>query len=147
MVAADGRALCFVLPATLACLIGCQSMPPSTARPTTPGVVVQPSGQPVLGIDWGRAVSVERPANYEETVSPTYGGTHPILRIQGQAQMSDVIGMPEGGFVAIGYAPPDWVPVAWTTQDAQTWTFHQIGSTAFTFPVSLAAGADGTVVA
>src|SRR5438093_11050144 len=75
------------------------------AKITTPSS--RPSGAPVLGIDWGRAASVERPANYEETVSPSYAGTHPILRIQGQAQMSDVVGLSGGGFVAIGYAPPD----------------------------------------
>ncbi|HYK95173.1 MAG TPA: hypothetical protein VE011_04790 [Candidatus Dormibacteraeota bacterium] len=127
-------------------LAGCQSTAPSTA-PTTPGAPAQPSGPPVLGIDWGRAAFVERPANYEETVAPSYVGMHPILRIQGQAQMSDVAARPGGGFVAIGYAPPDWQPVAWTSPDAQTWTFHAIGTAAFTFPVSLAVGAGGGVVA
>ncbi|MEA2673453.1 MAG: hypothetical protein QOI92_645 [Chloroflexota bacterium] len=106
-----------------------------------------PSAAPQLGIDWGRAASVERPANYEETVAPSYVAAHPILRIQGQAQMSDVVVLPGGGFVAIGYAPPDWQPVAWTSPDAQTWAFHLIGTTAFTFPVSAVARADGGVVA
>jgi len=117
---------------------GCSSITTPSTQPTRPAT---------LGIDWGRAASVERPANYEETVSPTYGGTHPILRIQGQAQMSDVTALPGGGFVAIGYAPPDWVPVAWTSPDAQAWTFREIGASAFTFPVSLAARTDGTIVA
>lgn len=128
-------------------LLGCDAITPASARPATPGPPAQPSGPPVLGIDWGRAASVDRPANYEETVSPSYPGMHPILRIQGQAQMSDVMALPGGGFVAVGYAPPDWQPVAWTSPDAQAWTIHSIGATAFTFPVSLASGAGGTVVA
>lgn len=134
------------LAAVMVTLIGCQSTVPSTA-PGTQGPPAQPSGPPVLGIDWGRAASVERPANYEETVAPSYVGTHPILRIQGQAQMSDVVALPAGGFIAVGYAPPDWQPVAWTAPDAQTWSFHLIGTDAFTFPVSLAVGPNGGVVA
>jgi hypothetical protein len=132
-----------VLVAVIAGAARCQSTV-STDRPATAPL---PAGPAVLGIDWGRAASVERPANYQETVSPSYPGTHPILRIQGQAQMSDVIAMPGDAFIAIGYVPPDWQPVAWTAPDAQTWTFHLIGSTAFTFPVSLAVGANGSVVA
>jgi hypothetical protein len=128
---AFGRAL--VRAAVIVGLVGCNTPAPSPA--------------PQLGIDWGRAASVERPANYEETVAPSYVAAHPILRIQGQAQMSDVVALPGGGFVAIGYAPPDWQPVAWTSSDAQTWTFHLIGTTAFTFPVSAVARADGGVVA
>jgi hypothetical protein len=128
---AFGRAL--VLAAATVGLVGCNTPAPSAA--------------PQLGIDWGRAASVERPANYEETVAPSYVGAHPILRIQGQAQMSDVVALPDGGFIAIGYAPPDWQPVAWTSPDAQTWTFHLIGTTTFTFPVSAVARADGGVLA
>jgi hypothetical protein len=139
-----GRGL--VLAAVVADLLGCQSTAPSTARPAT-AQVPQPAVPLVLGIDWGRAASVERPANYEETVSPSYVGTHPILRIQGQAQMSDVVALPGSGFVAIGYAPPDWQPVAWTSPDAQTWTFHLIGTTTFTFPVSVAVSPEGGIVA
>jgi hypothetical protein len=128
-------------------VVGCQSIAPSTGKPATAQAPAQPSSPPVLGIDWGRAASVERPANYEETVAPSYGGTHPILRIQCQAQMSDVAALPGGEFIAIGYAPPDWQPVAWTSPDAQTWTFHLIGTMVFTFPVSLAVGPGGGVVA
>jgi hypothetical protein len=128
-------------------LAGCQSVTPSSARPATADAPVQSRGPAVLGIDWGRAASVERPANYQETVAPSYAGTHPILRINGQAQMSDVIALPVHGFTAIGYAPPDWEPVAWTSPDAQTWAFHVIGTTPFTFPVSLAGGHSGPVVA
>jgi hypothetical protein len=135
-----------LLAAAVLCIAGCQSTTPSL-RPATPGAPTQPAGPPVLGIDWGRATSVERPANYEETVAPSYVAAHPILRIQGQAQMSDVVALPGGGFVAIGYAPPDWQPVAWTSPDAQKWTFHLIGTAAFTFPVSAVARADGAVVA
>lgn len=114
----------------------------NATAPTTP-----PAELPVLGLDWGRAASVERPANYEETVSPSYVGKHPILRIQGQASPVDVTVLPGGGFVAVGYAPPDWVPFAWTSADGETWQIHPMGSTEFTFPVAAATGANGTVVA
>lgn len=102
---------------------------------------------PRLGIDWGRAASVERPANFEETVSPTYQAKHPILRIHGQATMADIAALAGGGFVVVGYAPLDWVPFAWTSADGDTWTIHPMESIEFTFPVSLAAGGDGTLVA
>ena len=116
--------------------IGCNSTAPT------------PSAKPgVLGIDWGRATSVERPANYEETVSPSYVGQHPILRIQGQATIADVVAMPTGGYVAVGYVPPDWVPFAWTSPDGDRWSIHPIGSTEFTFPVAVTTGSTGTVVA
>jgi hypothetical protein len=128
-----GRVL--VLAAIVVAVLGCDSTAP------------QPSGSPVLGIDWGRATSVERPANFEETVSPSYAAMHPILRIQGQAMMTDVAGLPRGGFVAVGYVPPDWQPVAWTSVDGNTWTIHSMGTTDFTFPVALASGSNGTVLA
>ena len=44
------------------------------------------AGPSVAGIDWGRAENVERPTNYEASVPPDYPGTHPILRIAGQAK-------------------------------------------------------------
>jgi hypothetical protein len=115
------------------------------------GATTRPTGSPSapgeLGIDWGRAASVERPANYEETVSPSYVAKHPILRIQGQASPVDLAGLPGGGFVAVGYAPPDWVPFAWTSSDGDRWSIHPMGSTDFTFPVAVATSTDGTVVA
>jgi hypothetical protein len=49
--------------------------------------------------------------------------------------------------VAVGYVPPDWVPAAWTSSDGLNWPIHSMGTTGFTFPVSVAAGADGTAVA
>jgi hypothetical protein len=101
----------------------------------------------VLGIDWGRAGSIERPVNNEETVSPSYVSVHPILRIPGQATMSDVLPLPAGGYVAVGYSPPEWTPLAWTSSDGLDWRIHFLGETGFTFPESLAAGSDGTVVA
>jgi hypothetical protein len=101
----------------------------------------------MLGIDWGRAPSVERPINYEASVAPDYAGTHPILRIAGQATMSDVTGLPRGGFTAVGYLPPDWQPTAWTSGDGSSWSIHPMASTDFTFPVALATAADETVVA
>ena len=111
-------------------VVGCNATTPSTA----------PSRRRCSGIDWGRAASVERPANYEETVSPSYPGTHPILRIQGQASPVDVAGLPGGGFVAVGYAPPDWVPVRVDLADGGRWSIHPMGSTEFTFPVAVASG-------
>ncbi|MGE5156053.1 MAG: hypothetical protein ACM3JP_00980 [Betaproteobacteria bacterium] len=125
---------------------GCGQQSTRTGPPESPlgGNV---SGPPILGVDWGRAPSVERPTNYAETVPPSYTGTHPILRIPGQAYMEDVVGVPGGGFVSVGYVPPDWQPAAWTSPDALTWSIHAMGTTDFTFPVALAVGADGTVVA
>jgi hypothetical protein len=138
------------LAAILAVAAGCGS----TASPTiqssaSPAVAVaSPSGPPVLGIDWGHAASVERPANFEVDPSASaYTGVHPILRIPGQAIMTDLVGLPDGGFVAVGYVPPNWVPASWTSPDGLTWVIHSMGTTDFTFPVALAGGSDGTVVA
>ena len=111
------------------------------------GATATPSPAPQLGIDWGRAASVERPAVYEETVAPSYVGVHPILRIAGQAMMTDLIARAGGGFAAVGYVPPDWHPTGWTSEDGATWTLRPIEDTAFTFPMSLARGPDGTLVA
>jgi hypothetical protein len=129
---------------------GCGATAPTlpTVSSSPQAAVAQPSGPPVLGIDWARATSVERPENFEVDPSdPAYEGTHPILRIPGQAMMTDVIGLPGGGFVAVGYVPPDWVPAAWTSSDGAAWSIHPMATTAFTFPVALASGADGTVLA
>jgi hypothetical protein len=124
--------------AVLTIAVGCSS-------PTT---TAQPSGPPVLGIDWAHATSVERPTNFEVDPSdPAYTGNHPILRIPGQATIADVTPLSGGGFAAVGYVPPDWTPVAWTSPDAQTWSIHSLGTTGFTFPVSVATGTDGTAVA
>ncbi|HEX2626464.1 MAG TPA: hypothetical protein VHL56_06125 [Candidatus Limnocylindrales bacterium] len=106
-----------------------------------------PAAAAVLGIDWGRVASVERPQVYEETVAPSYVGKHPILRIAGQAMMTDLIARSAGGFAAIGYVPPDWHPTAWTSDDGSTWTLRAVSDTPFTFPVSLARGSDGALVA
>jgi hypothetical protein len=106
-----------------------------------------PSPAPVLGMDWGRVASVERPHVFEETVAPDYPGTHPILRIAGQAMMTDLVARAGGGYAVIGYVPPDWHPTAWTSEDGSTWTLRAIEATSFTFPVALARGPDGTLVA
>jgi hypothetical protein len=128
-----GSPLAALLAAAL--VAGCGT---SSASPSTP---------PVLGIDWGRVASVERPQVYEETVAPSYVAAHPILRIAGQAMMTDLVARSGGGFAAIGYVPPDWHPTAWTSDDGATWTLRPIEDTPFTFPVALARGADGTLVA
>src|SRR5260221_13247957 len=95
----------------------------ATAPTTTPSF-----GPPVLGIDWTRAPSVERPTNFEVDPSvPAYNGTHPMLRIPGQAMIMDVTPLPNRGFVAVGYVPPDWTPAAWTSTDGLTWSMHAMG--------------------
>lgn len=105
----------------------------------------QPSGALVLGIDWVKATAVEAPKNF--AADPSYNGVHPMLRIPGQAMIVDVAPAPIRGFVAVGYVPPDWIPAAWTSSDGLSWSLHFLGTTTFTFPVSLAVGADGATVA
>lgn len=61
--------------------------------------------------------------------------------------MADVVGVPGNGFSAVGYAYPGWHPVAWTSPDADHWSIRPMGVTEFTFPVALAVGHDGTIVA
>jgi hypothetical protein len=142
------RASLLLLGVTLAIAAGCGATAPRMSGPSTSPTVAPPSGPPVLGIDWARAASVERPTNFEVDPSASaYTGTHPILRIPGQATIADVAGLPGGGFVAVGYEPPDWIPAAWTSPDGATWSIHPMGTTKFTFPVAMAIGADGTVVA
>jgi hypothetical protein len=137
-----------VLAAALLVAAGCGSTAPPTGVPSRSPVIAHPSSPPVLGLDWTRAQSVERPINFEvDPSAEPYTGTHPILRIPGQAMMADVVGLPDGGFVAVGYVPPDWTPAAWTSPDGETWSIHTIGTTGFTFPVSVAVGGDGTLVA
>ena len=134
--------------AILAAAGACGSTTPTTSQPAPSKAIEQPSGPPILGIDWARAASVERPTNFEvDPSAPAYNGTHPILRIPGQATMTDVVELPDDGFVAVGYVPPAWTPVAWTSPDGTTWSIHAMGLTDFTFPVAAAVGTDGTVVA
>ncbi len=140
--------------AALLLCVGCGTSAPSQSGTPEPAskaaspTMSQPSGPPVLGIDWTRATSVERPGNFGvDPSAPAYTGTHPILRIPGQAMISDVVGTSRGSFVAVGYVPNDWVPAAWTSSDGLSWSIHAMDTTDFTFPVSLAAGADGQVVA
>jgi hypothetical protein len=126
----------------VAAAFGCDSI-----VTVTPGPSASESGPPRLGIDWTRATSVQRPANFEETVAPSYQGAHPILRIQGQATMTDLADLGGGSVVAVGYAPPDWLPVAWTSRDREIWAIHSMGTAGSTFPVALTSLDDGSVVA
>ena len=153
-----GRATRLPILAVLLLTAGCGApMSPASAPPTggspaigpsISGGVEPPAGAPALGIDWARAASVERPANFEvDPRASAYEGTHPILRIPGQAMMADVIRLQGGGFAAVGYVPPDWVPVAWTSPDGATWSIHPMDATEFTFPVALARGAGDAAVA
>ena len=147
-----------LLAVTLAAVVaGCGSTTPGPSAPAGTGVrssaaatarTPSPSGPPILGIDWTRATSVEAPSNFGVDPSdPPYTGTHPILRIPGQATIADVGQLSDGSFVAVGYVPPDWLPVAWTSPDGQTWSIHVLGTTTFTFPVALATGTDGSALA
>ena len=109
---------------------------------------------PGLGIDWGRSALVERPAEAFDfgpggTMAPPAGpGTagHPG-HFPGQAIMADVIATASGALVSVGYVYPGWQPVAWTSPDAVDWSLHRMGAADFTFPVALAVGAGGTIVA
>ena len=140
--------LALALGGMLTLVVGCGTPPTSVSPSGTSAAIAQSTGPPVLGIDWARAPSVERPTNYEVDPSASaYTGVHPILRIPGQAMIADVTPLPAGGFAAVGYVPPDWTPAAWTSPDGLTWSIHSMGTADFTFPVSLTTGADGTAVA
>src|SRR5690349_22196 len=121
----------------------------SPSAAATPGSILAPSGPPILGIDWARAAPVERPADFDfaSTPPPFNGGAGHPLHNPGQAMMADVVALKGGGFVSVGYAYPGWHPVAWTSPDGDHWSVRQMGSTEFTFPVAMAIGPDGTIVA
>ena len=127
--------------------VACQSTarPSGSPRPDAPSAV-GPSSPPVLGVDWGRAAQLDRPENFMQSVPPDYLSDHPILRIAGQATMSDVVSG-SGRIVSVGYAPPDWVPISWTSADGESWAIHSIGSAKHTFPVAVASGPGGGFVA
>src|SRR4029078_7943535 len=128
------------------------SAPASTA-PASP--LPGPSGPPVLGLDWGRAASVTRPDDAFAAPSPgasfafSLGGNrsgHP-LHFPGQAMMADVAVLPSGGLASVGYVYPGWHPTSWTSPDGRAWDLTPIADTEFTFPVAIAVGADGHLVA
>ena len=121
----------------MAALAGaCQALAPSAS----------PGAPLVLGLDWGRAPGVEGPPNFRETLPPSFHQDHPILRFPGQAIFTDATNG-QGTLVAVGYVPPDFTPAAWTSSNGLTWAYHAIDSTAFTFPVAVASGAEGGFVA
>jgi hypothetical protein len=106
------------------------------------------SGPPVLGIDWGRAASVERPANFDATLPPGGGNrAHPILRIPGQATIADLTALAGAGFVSVGYIPPSWTAAAWTSPDGSAWSLHSIDNADFSFAVAVASRSAGSIVA
>jgi hypothetical protein len=114
----------------------------------TPTPTSSAAGPAVLGIDWGRAERVERPANYTATLNPSEKvPDHPILRIPGQAIMADVATHPDGSLVAVGYVPPVFTAEAWTSKDGTDWALHPIDPDEFTFAVGVAAGEGGSAVA
>jgi hypothetical protein len=131
-------------------LVGCGS-PTATASPLKEP---SPVGPPVLGIDWGKAASVERPeVGFTAPATPIPGATdganrlgHP-LHFFGQAMMADVASLPTGTLVAVGTIYPGWHPTAWTSPDGQSWTIHSIGEADFTFAEAIAVGAGGSIVA
>jgi hypothetical protein len=153
-----GRLLALCL---LVALAGCglQSPTPSPTPPASPSASSPASAialpSPVLGLDWGRATSVERPE--EAFAQPSPGASIPFslgvgrsghpLHFPGQAIMADVASVPSGGLVSVGYVHPGWHPAAWTSGDGQSWALQDMGSTEFTFPVAVTVGSDGTIVA
>jgi hypothetical protein len=131
--------------------------PPATTGSPPAGVVPPPTpaGPPVLGLDWGRSTDVARPEDAFAAPSPgasiafSLGGNrsgHP-LHFPGQAMMADVAVLPSGGLVSVGYVYPGWHPTGWTSPDGLSWTLRPISDTEFTFPVAMAVGADGHLVA
>ncbi len=114
-----------------------------STRPTT--------APPELGIDWAKAPDVERPGEGFVIASdrPEPEGTgrsgHP-MHFAGQAMMADVVAT-SAGLVAVGYVYPGWTPVAWTSADGATWRAVSMGDAPFTFPVSVAVGGSGRLVA
>jgi hypothetical protein len=114
-----------------------------------------PAGPPVLGLDWGRAVSVDLPEeafalptlDAGPTIDPGSGRSGHPQHFPGQAIMADVVRLSGGSLVSVGYVNPGWRPAAWTSDDASAWTLRDMGTTGFTFPVALAAADDGGVVA
>src|SRR5262249_23599904 len=108
---------------------------------------VAPSGPPVLGADWRRAASLDRPENFMESVPPDYISNHPILRVAGQAIMTDVASGEHGDLVAVGYAPPDWLPIAWTSANGNSGTIHAMGTATETFPMGVTVGPEDLRVA
>lgn len=109
----------------------------------------------MLGIDWGRADEVERPE--EAFALPSPGQSIPFslgsnrsghpLHFPGQAMMADVAVLPSGGLASVGYVYPGWHPTAWTSDDGRAWVLRPIADTEFTFPVAMAVGGDGGIVA
>jgi hypothetical protein len=128
---------------------------PGTGATPAPPPSRSPLGPPVLGIDWGKAASVERPEEAFDLGTPGPSPTedpgdgrsgHP-LHFPGQAIMADVVARPTGDLVSVGYVYPGWHPVAWTSAEGSSWALHELGVTDFTFPVSLVANDAGLVVA
>ena len=129
------------------------SAPPSSGLGIVPPPT--PAGPPVLGLDWGRSTDVGRPEDAFAAPSPgasiafSLGGNrsgHP-LHFPGQAMMADVAVLPDGSLASVGYVYPGWHPTSWTSSDGTAWTLHPISDTEFTFPVAMAVGSDGGLVA
>lgn len=57
--------------------------------------------------------------------------------------MADVVRMPSGGLIAIGYVYPGWYPTAWASSSGSEWALRDMGRSEFTFPVALAIGPSG----
>jgi hypothetical protein len=137
---------------------GLATTPPAVTPSSEPtaSALPSPAGAPALGLDWGRADDVERPEEAFALPSPgqsfafSLGGNrsgHP-LHFPGQAMMADLAVLPSGRLASVGYVFPGWHPTAWISDDAgSTWALRPIADTEFTFPVAMAVGRDGGVVA
>jgi len=145
------------LSTVLSLIAACGAAPVTPIPSSGPRSVVAgpPPGPPVLGLDWGKAASVERaedafaertPANAASLDPAIVHSGHP-LHFPGEAIMADVARLSSGVLVSVGYVYPRWHPVAWTSNDASTWTLRDMGSTEFTFPVAVVADGHGGAVA
>lgn len=153
------RRLAFVLglSATVALLAGCGPAPATPAASAgRPSIVSEPpAGPPVIGIDWGKAASVERPEDafaertpaIEASLDPSIVNSGHPLHFPGEAIMADVARLSSGVLVSVGYVYPRWHPVAWTSDDATNWTLRDMGGTEFTFPVAVTGDEHGGAVA
>lgn len=145
------------LSAAVSLVAGCGPAPATpAASPERPSIVASPpAGLAVLGLDWGKALSVERPEDafaertpaIEASLDPSIVNSGHPLHFPGEAIMADVARLSSGVLVSVGYVYPRWHPVAWTSEDATTWSLRDMGSTEFTFPVSVTADAHGGAVA
>jgi hypothetical protein len=106
----------------------------------------------VPGLTWVAADDVARPdeaftGGSAPTTGPAGPGTagHPG-HFPGQAIVDDVVAVPAGGLVAVGYVGVRgvWTAISWHSSDGRSWTLDPIDRTPGTLAVSVTAGTDAT---